>query len=145
MSELPAMHVFGLERFEFPGRAGELQAAGAVPAMVRELGDNYAPYHGELAARLAKTGGQPDPGDFGDDFDGYAEACTRVLDVVRAEAFLRRCRSYRRDGTPLDADLSDSPPLVDESQRLVSVETGRGAGPPVKAPAAPVEMPPPPE
>lgn len=106
-----------------PGRAGELQAAGATPSLVRELGDNYATYHRHLAAELARLGGRPDPADYRDDFEGYCDAYSAARDVVLAEFALRRARAFRKLGRHLtDPPPPDEPPLVDRNNRLVSVE-----------------------
>jgi hypothetical protein len=112
-----------LKRLRFPGRAGELQDAGATPALAKELGDNYGRYHGFLSDELAKVG-RPEPRDF-DDIEAYMKECAKAQEIVRAEALLRNCRRFRREGRRLDAPLDPEVPLIDDRDRLVSVETGK--------------------
>jgi hypothetical protein len=110
-------------RVDLPGRAGRLQTQGSTAALVRELGDNYATYHAFLANRLVQLGGRPAPEEFRDGDDFYA-AVAAVQDVVKAEAILRICRNYRLYGGSLQTSVDPSVPLVDNADRLVSVETG---------------------
>lgn len=111
-----------LRDLEFPGRAGELQRAGATPSLVRELGDNYERYHEFLRRALAEFGKEPVSDDF-PSFDAYIRAWAAVQEIVLAEALLRNCRAYRRTGRPLDYPLDQSgPPLVDGEFQLVSAD-----------------------
>ena len=112
-----------LKRLRLPGRAGELQDAGATPALAKELGDNYRRYHEYLAKELAEVG-RPEPRDF-DDIDSYLKECARAQEIVRAEALLRNCVRFRREGRRLDDPLDPDVPLIDEHDRLVSVVTGK--------------------
>lgn len=107
-----------LGRVKFPGRAGEYQRARATAALVRELGDNYAQYHEFLAEQLAAFDGPPQPDDYGT-FEAYAAEWSMIQNVVAAEAVLRNCRAFRRDGRRLDAPLPASGRLIDENHRLV--------------------------
>ncbi|HEX8068056.1 MAG TPA: hypothetical protein VF520_16180 [Thermoleophilaceae bacterium] len=126
-SHLPPTLIMDLNlgKFTFPGRAGELQRAGRMAALIAEVGDRYADYNRHLASELEASGGRPEPADYEGDFPGYAAACDAVRDLVAAEVFLRRARAHRGAGSfhgPLDGT-----PLVDGSHRIVSVETGRPA------------------
>jgi hypothetical protein len=107
----------------FPGRAGQLQMAGAKAALVVELGDNYPTYHNFLATELAKLG-RPHPKDY-PDYDSYITVYAKAQTIVIAEAFLRNCRAYRRDGASLDAPLDTSTPLLDANDRLVGLDSPR--------------------
>lgn len=107
-----------LQRVRFPGRAGELQARAATASLVRELGDGYERYHAFLVAELERVGGRPDRADF-DDGDAYIEAFETAREIVVAEALLRNCRAFRREGRALDAALDPSTPLLDKDDRLV--------------------------
>jgi hypothetical protein len=109
-----------LEHYQFPGRAGALQAAGAMPSMLAELGDNYVSYHEQLADGLERTGGRPDPKDFPDDFNGYCVALNQMVDLLRGERILRMARAWREDGVPLGTSVDADVPLVDGRHRLVS-------------------------
>lgn len=104
-----------------PGRAGQLQAAGRSLAVISELGDNYSTYHAFLATRLERVGSRPDRRNF-QDADAFLEAWAVIHRIVRSEALLRISRAARRDGTPLDFCISPSVPLVDDQDRLVSIE-----------------------
>ena len=119
--------VIRLPEFEFPGRAGALQREGAIPALVRELGDNYAKYHAALAAALIQRGGRPNPAAYDDrNYKGgsqnYLMAFERAREIVLAEALLRNCRAYRVNGRPLSAPVETDVPLLDSADRLLSVE-----------------------
>jgi hypothetical protein len=107
-----------LRRLRFPGRAGDLQAQGSTASVIRELGDNYETYHEYLRAELAKFPRRPVPEDFVTR-QAYYDAWTRVQEIVAAEALLRNCRAFRRDGRPLDAALDPKVPLIDDKDRLV--------------------------
>ena len=113
---------------ELPGRAGELQRGRDTRGLVAELGDNYGRYHAALVQLLAATGGRPEPEQFDDDMVAYYDACDALENIIKAEAFLRRCRATRRLGRMADAVRFDEPTLDDERWRLVSVETGRPTG-----------------
>jgi hypothetical protein len=113
----------GTRTLRLPGRAGQLQAAGATASLVRELGDNYGRYHEHLVAELARLGGRPDPADYPGDFEGYCEAYSAVRDLVLAEIALRRARGFRKHGRRLaDPPPPDEPVVVDRNDKLVSVE-----------------------
>src|SRR3954451_12938668 len=108
---------------EFPDPAGQYQRDGMTASLIRELGDNYARYHGFLADKLAAFDKIPEFDDFGSS-QGYLDAWALIHDILRAEAALRTCRAFRLFGTPLDQPLDfahDEPPIVDENYRLVSV------------------------
>jgi hypothetical protein len=116
-----------IKNYVFPGRAGELQRQGAIPALVRELGDNYALYHDALVEAFDANGGRPDPSDFDDRSQrggstAYLEAYERARDIVLAEALIRNCRAFRKSGRSLTDALDTSVPLLDAADRLVSVE-----------------------
>ena len=113
------IHFYSLE---FPGRAGQLQRAGAVPALIRELGDNYATYNRFLAERLRELGGEPEPDEYRGDMGGLLVRGSQLRDVVAAELLLRRCEAHRKRARALDAQPA-RPPLVDPGQRLISIET----------------------
>jgi hypothetical protein len=113
-----------LTKLRFPGRAGELQSRNAVPAFVRELGDNYVLYHGFLAEALEHLGGVPDRAAF-DDGDAFMEAYEQAHEIVMAEALLRNCRAFRTSGRPLDSAADPRTPLVDSSGRLVDEDARR--------------------
>jgi hypothetical protein len=108
-----------LDHYRLPGRAGELQVAGAVQQMLAELGDNYASYHHQIADDFERHGGFPDAREFEGDFDGYAAAMDYAVDVLRAERFLRIAHAWRREGMPLGKTGTAGVPLVDERHRLV--------------------------
>lgn len=107
-----------IHKLQLPGRAGELQAQGATPSLVKELGDNYDTYHAFLAAMAEEIGGLPKPDDY-PDRDAYLAACALAQDVVRAEAILRVCRDFRHRGRPLDAATNPLAPLYDADYRLL--------------------------
>lgn len=114
-----------VKKLTFPGQAGQYQRGGFTPALIRELGDNYSYYHAFLRQELEKVAQRPDPDEYRarDDPEGYAQAWAWIQDIVKAEALLRNCRRYRRSGRRLsDALDPNEPPLVDEHDRLVSVE-----------------------
>ena len=110
----------------FPGRAGRLQEVGATAALVRELGDNYETYNAFLAEEMRKLGGDPDPADYVDDYDGFIQAAARIRDVTAAEIALRRCDAHRTRGQALDAEPAGTP-IIDSGQRIVSIKTGTAA------------------
>ena len=111
-----------LGSLRFPGRAGELQAAGATAALIRELGDNYATYHDFLAKRLARFGGRPKAEDF-EDVQDYYDAWAEIESIVATEAFLRGVHRMRKLGQPLRVTLGgEDTPLVDaDTETLVSI------------------------
>jgi hypothetical protein len=114
-----------LGRVRFPGVAGRLQEARSSASLIRELGDNYAPYHKfleqKLAEELESLGGPPDAAAF-ETVEEYASAWERLESVVYAEVGLRRCRAFRKLGMRLDAAVGLATPLLDENNRLVSAE-----------------------
>lgn len=113
--------VFGESRFGgliLPGAAGDAQARGAVATLVREFGDNYVTYHRFLATELDRSV-LPDPARF-PTIEGYLAAWARIHGIVRAEAFLRNCLQFRRDGRAINLPTDPSVPLVDASNRLVN-------------------------
>ena len=109
------------DHVRFPGRAGELQAAGATGALVRELGGNYRRYHDFLADALARAGGRPAPEDY-ESFAAYAEAWDVVQEIGWAEAVLRACRGYIVEGRPLSGAAPVEEPLIDEKDRLIAAD-----------------------
>lgn len=116
-----------IKHYVFPGRAGELQRQGATSELVRELGDNYARYHAALVEAFDAAGGRPHPEDFGDrsqrgGSEAYLEAYERARGIVLAEALLRNCSQFRRNGRSVSAPMDPSVPLLDGSDRLVSFE-----------------------
>jgi hypothetical protein len=117
--DIPQLHLDGVK---FPGKAGEYQRSGMTVALIRELGDNYAPYHTYLFNQLKKTGGRPDPARFRGDFPGYQGACGAIDRLLIAEAVLRRCRLIRQGVTSTAPSVIGDPPLVDDRHRLISVE-----------------------
>jgi hypothetical protein len=111
-----------LTHLTFPGRAGELQRKDAVPALVAELGDNYAKYHEFLRARLAEHGTAPAVEDC-PSILAYYEAWNSVQELVKSEVILRNCKAYRERGRSLNSVLEqDGVPLVDAEFGLVSNE-----------------------
>lgn len=104
----------------FPGRAGALQAANATPALISELGANYAGYHDHLRTELAGLS-RPDPRNYTDGEEYFAD-WSRLEDLVKAESYLRTCRAHRISGHPLDAAAYTHIALVDDQNHLVSVE-----------------------
>jgi hypothetical protein len=104
-----------LGMLDMPGRAGEIQRQGTVEELVAELGANYSYYHEFLAQRLDALDGRARPEAFGADYAGYLQACQDRVDLVRAEAWLRWCKSHVRGRAP-----ARSPPLFDERGRLVA-------------------------
>jgi hypothetical protein len=119
-----------LAHYRFEGRAGALQARGAMASMLAELGDNYATYHDQIADELERIGGRPDPKDFAGDYAGYCVALDTMVDLLRAERILRMARAWREDGIPLGESVDVDLPLVDERHRLVSRlpnDTGRAS------------------
>lgn len=116
---LTGIGIYRLARLEFPGRAGELQRGRASASLVRELGDNYSAYHGYLRAELARFGGRPQPKDY-DDQASYFAAWARIQEIVMAEALVRACVAFRRNGRPLGAPVDTSVPLVDANDQLVA-------------------------
>ena len=105
----------------FPGRAGQLQTTGAASDLAAELGDNYPRYHAFLERELAVLG-RPRRGQY-PDFDSYSAAYAKAQTIVLAETFLRNCVAFRRAGTPLDSPLDHRVPLLDKTDRLVSLPT----------------------
>jgi hypothetical protein len=124
MPEL-ALHQIG--SLNFPGRAGTLQRAGAVPALVTELGDNYSSYHGFLQERLKALGGRPDPNSY-EDQSAYFADWAKVTEIVQAEILLRSCHAYRTAGAPLGSESPQQPPLIDPNDQLVSLVTPHNNG-----------------
>jgi hypothetical protein len=114
-----------IRQLAFPGRAGEFQSAGETASLVRELGDNYGIYHNFLAQQMVELGGRPDPEGF-ESFVAYVAACTKLDEILSAEALLRRCRAFRQLGEKL-GDPQDGTPFVDKHHLLVSAETGRAS------------------
>lgn len=115
---------FKLNLVEFPEPAGTYQREGRATALVRELGDNYATYHEFLRVRLAAhavDGRRPERSDFPDKKSFYA-VYADIQETLRAEVILRSCRSFLLDGRRLDTPYDPSVPLIDENDRLVSVE-----------------------
>jgi hypothetical protein len=117
-----------LRNIRFPDRAGEFQDAGATASLVRELGDNYGRYHEYLAREGQRLRDEFDPGKYGWDLDGFGRAAAHLHEIVMAESLLRACRTYRRDGKRLGTRPDSMVPLVDNRQRLLSLETGQSIG-----------------
>jgi hypothetical protein len=110
-------------KLEFPGAAGEFQRLGLTAALVAELGDNYKRYHDWLAEQLGRFDKAPDVDDYSDTSQ-FVEDWALIHDVIRAEAMLRVCFLFRRDGRPLNRPLSftaGQPPLLDHEYRLVAL------------------------
>ena len=105
---------------EFPGRAGQLQAAGATAELIDELGGNYRRYHKFLADELERSG--PPEKDDHKDIESYLRAWARAQELVQAEAFLRYARESKRVGGPPRDGWRQPKPLYDERNRLVSVD-----------------------
>ncbi len=128
-------------KHRFGGRAGALQDSGEAAALVKELGEAYAAYHGELTDALTKLGGLPRRSEFESggqnfDVDGYTRRGGAVDELVHAEAFLRWCSAKvagRRVGT------DQTGPLITPSAQLRSMLSGQGedGGDPVSAVAMP--------
>jgi len=112
-----------LKYVTFPEPAGNLEQAGQVLALVRELGDNYPTYHAFLQRELDEIGGWPDR-QAHMSAEGFLAEWALIQDIAKAEHFLRNCRAFRHEGRRLDAPLDTSVPLADPSGalRLVSVE-----------------------
>jgi hypothetical protein len=104
----------------FPDPAGALQDRGATASLVRELGRNYTRYHTYLAEELSQME-RPAADDY-DDVQAYFADWTKIEEILKAEALLRNCRSFMLDRRRLDAALDPTVPLVDSTDRLVSVE-----------------------
>jgi hypothetical protein len=119
---------------QFPARAGDLQShpqprsdtpqAGVGDGLIAELGDNYDRYHGFLVELWTKLRRSPSPDDFRGDLPGYMRACDLRADVLRAEQLLRCCWAIRQQGAARNAAPDPSTPLLDDSHRLLSVESG---------------------
>ena len=117
------MDLFGTDitTLPFAGTAGDLCATGNIPALIIELGDNYGEYHRQLADRMARTGRPDSPTDAlsartADGWVAHAAQWHRVERLVIAEAVLRVCTAHRAQGTPVEARLPDSTPLVRNDQ-----------------------------
>lgn len=129
-----------LKTVVFPGEAGEMQRRGATSSVMRALGDDYEGYHAWLAQEFTRVTPEPEPRDFNGDIEAYAAACTRFVDVLRAERVLRRCRELRK------GVRSDGVPLLDDRQRLLSAvdwrpPTAERAAPPESSPRGPLMHP----
>lgn len=113
-----------LSRLELPGAAGEYQRQGMTAALVTELGDNYEHYHRWLAEQLEPFDHRvPDIDDYSDT-SKFVDDWAIIHDVVRAEAVLRVCFLFRRDGRPLNRPLEftrGQTPLIDGEYNLVSL------------------------
>lgn len=110
-------------KLEFPEAAGDFQRQGMTAALVAELGDNYQRYHDWLAEHLQQFDKVPDVDDY-DDTAEYVDDWALIHDVIRAEAMLRVCFLFRRDGRPLNRPLDftrGQTPLIDAEYRLVSL------------------------
>jgi hypothetical protein len=111
-----------LATLQLPGAAGEYQRLRMTAALVAELGDNYQRYHTWLAERLERFEKAPDIDDYSDT-SKYVNDWAVIHDVIRAEAMLRVCLLFRRDGRPLDRPLEftrGQTPLLDHEYKLVS-------------------------
>jgi hypothetical protein len=135
---------YRMPTLELPGRAGELRAAGATAALIREFGDNYGVYHEFLAGELEKLGERPRATRDGPPSPEFVRHWRRADEIVRCEIILRACRAYRKQGRSLVARLDLSRAFVDERHRLLSVESGEpmsGASGRHFAPQDPAVMP----
>jgi hypothetical protein len=112
-----------LPKVTFPGVAGDLQRQGDSRAVDRELGRSYAIYNRFLAEQLRDLRSEPDPADY-DDVDSYARACDRLLQLLRAEMWLREAHARTQGRRFAESDESRTVSLVDTELRLLSVETG---------------------
>jgi hypothetical protein len=109
-----------LSKLELPGGAGDLQRAGAISELVRELGSNYEMYHDFLRQAVDQADRFPERENY-DSMDSYLEAWAHLQDLVKGEALLRNCRAHLMHGRALDAAIDPPlPPLLDERRRLVS-------------------------
>jgi hypothetical protein len=108
-----------------PEPARSFQVNGNTTELISELGSNYARYHAFLASALAAIGSSPDPdGLYVEDHETYSATWGRIQRIIQAESILRMCRRSRMGGSLKDGpDLSA--PFVDDSHRLISVESGR--------------------
>jgi hypothetical protein len=109
---------------EFPEPAGAYQRDGITASLIRELGDNYARYHGFLADKLADFEKVPEVDDYATS-EEYLAQWALIHDILRSEALLRTCRAYRLFGQPLNQPLDfthGETPIVDDQHRLVSIE-----------------------
>jgi hypothetical protein len=109
-----------LRVLQWPEPAQSMYLAGDIEALVQQLGDNYARYHGFLAAQLVSLG-RPRPDRFASK-DAYFRAWMMVEDVVWSEAALRQCRNHQQFGAALSAPVDARYPLVDSGDRLVSLD-----------------------
>jgi hypothetical protein len=75
-------------RLRFPGRAGELQAAGDADALSAELAADADTYQAFLDERAQALGGEPDPAAYAGRFAAYGTACAAFDDVVSAQTLL---------------------------------------------------------
>jgi hypothetical protein len=134
-----------LRRVVFPGRAGELQRAKATSALVSELGDRYAEYHADLAARIdaLRIPALPPRGDGqGATIEAGVAAIATLQELVMAEMVLRQCRAFRVEGRRLSEASDQSVPLMNDQGRLLSLETGKPAAGASKDSAIPWGTPP---
>jgi hypothetical protein len=129
------------DAISLPGRAGRLQATGATAALLAELGDNYQTYHEFLAGELARIGTPPGPEDFMRDMTAAIKSWDYIQSVVKAEAALRVCRGARKLGRSFGDRPDTDPPLLDDQQRLVSVETRTATPGQSSRPAATADRP----
>jgi hypothetical protein len=113
-------------RYRFTGRAGALLRDGAIASLIRELGDNYAAYHEQLASEFARWGGPPDPSAYAGDFERYSQDCSIYADLIRSESLLRRARLFRMTGRGLaQLEPAGEAPWVADG-RLVDVRDPSG-------------------
>lgn len=108
----------------FPGRAGELQDAGALRSLVSELAQNYDAYHAVLAAEMDAIGRIPDRADC-KDAEEYLAIWDRLQYLGLAEAYLRSCLNHVEDGRPLTAAVDTSVPLADFDGGRVTLRSWR--------------------
>ena len=106
-----------------PGRAGDLQDAGASAALVAELGDNYAKYHEFLVAEFDKLGGFPDPPTDPWKMPRYLATSAKIDALASSEVALRQFRAARLKVKPEDSVGGVWPgPLLDGTGRPTSAE-----------------------
>ena len=92
-------------------------------ALARQFGFHVilTTYHDFLHSELSHFERRPKPNDF-PDIERYFSAWKRIEAILKGEAFLRRCRAFRLSGRRLDAPDESDRPLIDENDRLLSVE-----------------------
>jgi hypothetical protein len=129
MSELPNIAATLQLRFTtFPGRAGELQRAGATASLIKELGANYESYHTFLAEEFKRIG-RPTPTPDGGEkaLTAYLDQWARLQDLARAEVVLRSSQRFVAGGAFGPDWTRDGPLLEPGGNSLGSVTDPRPA------------------